>query len=75
MTNDDHFLSRPQATKYLNDRGIQLGENFLGQAASRGGGPLYRRLGKQALYLRSDLDAWIDTKISRPLRSTSDLSA
>lgn len=76
MTDDDHhYLTRPEAAQYLMSRGIQITKTYLGQIASRGGGPIYRRFGRQSLYLRADLDNWITRRISQPLRSTSDLPA
>ncbi len=36
-----------------------------------GGGPAYQRFGLRAVYRREDLDAWAESKLSAPRKSTS----
>jgi len=38
----------------------------------RGGGPVYRKLGRRVLYRPADVDAWINTRLRH---STSDMGA
>ena len=40
-----------------------------------GGGPDYRRFGNRAVYTPDDLDAWIEQKLSDPIRSTSEIQS
>ena len=38
-----------------------------------GGGPIFRKAGKTPLYAAGDLDAWAESRLSKPVRSTSEL--
>lgn len=67
----DIYLDRAQATEYVRKQGLPVAKNTLQKFASVGGGPVYRRFGRQAVYLASDLDAWIARKLSAPRQSTS----
>jgi excisionase family DNA binding protein len=65
MTEQQNALTPRQAAKYL---GISDGALRLWR--SRGEGPRYFRAGgKLVRYRRSDLDAWIDTRLSTALTS------
>jgi hypothetical protein len=37
-----------------------------------GGGPIFRRAGRVPLYSTADLDAWVLSLLSGPMRSTSE---
>jgi hypothetical protein len=39
-----------------------------------GNGPVYRKAGRLVLYEEGDLMTWAESKVSSPLRSTSDVS-
>jgi hypothetical protein len=66
------YLSRPEAAEYICARGLIVSKNTLQKYATVGGGPVYRRFGNRAVYTTSDLDAWIEQKLSDPIRSTSE---
>lgn len=67
----ERFLDRNEAAKYVTERGLKLSRNTLQKYATVGGGPVYRRFGKRAVYLPSDLDSWLDSKLSAPRSSSS----
>ena len=66
------FLSRSEAADYMCAEGFTVSKNTLQKYATVGGGPVYRRFGRRAVYTRADLDAWIEQKLSDPIRSTSE---
>jgi hypothetical protein len=59
----EHYKSRAEAAAYLEDRGLPYSPNTLQKLATTGGGPRYALWGNKAVYLPSDLDAWITTKL------------
>ena len=67
----DRYLDRAEAADYLSSRGLRTSRNTLQKLVTVGGGPLYRRFGKRAVYLQADLDAWIAERLSPPRRSSS----
>lgn len=69
---EDRFLSRAQAADYIRDTyGLPAAKSTLGKLASIGGGPIYRLFCGRAVYTRTDLDAWVEKKLSAPRQSTS----
>lgn len=71
ITATDVYLDRNQASEYVTRQGLPLAKTTLQKFATVGGGPIYRRFGRRAVYLASDLDAWIASKLSAPRQSTS----
>lgn len=67
----DQYLDRRQAAAYINSRGLTYSANTLQKLATVGGGPVYRRFGNRAVYTTTDLDAWIEQKLTPPRASTS----
>ncbi len=70
-SNTDVYLDRGQAADYVTQQGLPLAKTTLQKFATVGGGPVYRRFGRRAVYLASDLDAWIASKLTAPRCSTS----
>ncbi len=69
------FLRRRAASAYLRERwGIPCSEKTLAKLACIGGGPVYRVWSRTPLYAPADLDAFAQSKLSKPLRSTSEYS-
>lgn len=68
----DRYMTREEAAEYIKARGLQVSKNTLQKYATVGGGPIYRRFGNKAVYLPSDLDDWVEQKLSAPQRSTSE---
>jgi hypothetical protein len=67
------FLLRKEAAEYIRaEWGLPCAAQTLAKLAVLGGGPVFRKAGRYPLYLAQDLDLWAETKIGKPLRSTSD---
>ena len=67
------YLRRRAAAEYLREqRGIPFSEKTLAKLACVGGGPLYRLFGRIPLYTSVDLDTYADSKLGKPVRSTSE---
>ena len=69
--NTETFLDRREAAEYLTARGLRVSKNTLQKWVTTGGGPVYRRFGLRAVYLREDLDAWASAKLSEPRSSSA----
>jgi hypothetical protein len=67
------YLRRKAAADYVRQCwGAPCTLNTLAKLAVVGGGPLFRRAGRIPLYTTDWLDQWVEAKLSKPLRSTSD---
>ncbi len=67
-------LRRYEASNYLLEtHGIRRTVGTLAKLAVIGGGPRFRVAGRTPLYSPDDLDAWADSILSPPVRSTSEL--
>jgi len=66
------YLERTEAAIYLTEQlGLRVAKGTLQKWATVGGGPAYRRFGKRAVYLIEDLQAWAESKLSAPRKSSS----
>ncbi len=68
------YLRRKQAAEYLQERYGAYTNDTLAKLACIGGGPLFKKLGPYPVYTPEDLDAWAESRMSRPVHSTSELS-
>jgi hypothetical protein len=69
-----HFLRRKEASRYLRDtHGLERAPTTLAKLAVIGGGPAFRRAGRIPLYARADLDDWVASILSGPMRTTSEV--
>ncbi|MGA3064692.1 MAG: hypothetical protein ABSD90_15980 [Methylocystis sp.] len=66
------YLRRKAAAEYLKSCYGFGSENTLAKLACIGGGPLFHKAGKAALYEPAALDEWAVSKIGEAQRSTSD---
>ena len=67
------FLRRKEASAYLRKKyGLDRAPSTLAKLAVIGGGPVFRRINRIPLYSISDLDDWVISNLSGPMRSTSD---
>lgn len=57
------YLSRSQASEYLRSRGIACATSTLSKMVTVGGGPPVHHFGRTPLYLRQDLDLWIEKRM------------
>jgi Helix-turn-helix domain len=69
--NATRYLSRSEASDYLISRGLRVARQTLAKFAVSGEGPAYRSFGTRVVYDPADLDAWIETRLTKPRRSTS----
>jgi len=69
------FLRRREVVTYCRDRGLPIAEATLAKYATVGGGPVFHKFGKAALYDPAAVDEWIAARLGQPLRSTSDRAA
>jgi hypothetical protein len=66
-------LRRKAASKYLHDvHGVDRAPSTLAKYAVVGGGPVFQRMGRDPVYTPHNLDDWVASKLSAPMRSTSD---
>ena len=70
--NPDAMLRRRQAAKALTAAGYTTAEATLATRASRGGGPPFRRFGRVPLYHWGETLDWAKSRLSPPMRSTSE---
>lgn len=68
------LLSRAQAAEYLESIGVPVARTTLAKLACVGGGPRFRKFGRKPVYATVDLDAWVASRMSGPVGSTSELS-
>lgn len=67
------YLRRRAAAQYLiSTYGVPAAPATLAKLASIGGGPAITYFNKVPLYAVKDLDAWANTKLQAPIRSTSE---
>jgi len=66
-------LTRRQAAEALRARGFPVSPATLSTLASRGGGPIFQRFGRTPLYRLHDLIDWAEKRLSKPIRSSSEL--
>ncbi len=68
-------LDRKAAAAFLKNQGYPVEPTTLAKLASVGGGPVFEKFGRKPLYTKPNLIAWVRSKLSGPLRSTSDSPA
>jgi hypothetical protein len=69
------YKSRKAASAYLLDTwGLKRSANYLAKLAVIGGGPAFRKAGRDPLYTAEDLDAWATSLIGPRLHSTAEIS-
>jgi len=70
------FLRRKAASAYLHKTyGLERAPSTLAKLAVIGGGPAFRRMNRVPFYSINDLDDWVASKLSKPMRSTSDMAS
>jgi hypothetical protein len=71
----DTLLRRRDAAAALRAAGYPTAPATLATLACRGGGPPFRRFGRVPLYRWADLLDWAGSRLSAPMRSTSEADA
>jgi hypothetical protein len=69
------LLRRRPAAVALSNAGFPTAAATLATLACRGGGPPFRRYGRVPLYRWGELLAWAESRLSAPMRSTSEADA
>ena len=69
------YLRRNKAAAYLQERCGAYTTETLAKLSCVGGGPAFRLLGRFPVYTRADLDAWLRSRMSKQVNSTSELAA
>ena len=68
------YLSRAEAAEYLRtNHGMRCKPTLLRYLACVGGGPIFSKASRFAIYTRQDLDTWAATKVSRRISRSSEL--
>ena len=78
MAIPDHpeiLLRRADAAHALCEAGFPIARSTLATLASRGGGPSFQRFGRVPLYHLGDLLDWARSRLTAPMRSTSEADA
>ncbi len=74
MTLDpDTLLQRKATADALTEAGYPTSSATLATKASRGGGPPYQLYGRVPLYRWGDALAWARSRLTKPIRTTSEL--
>ncbi len=71
----DTMLTRDAIAVALTAAGYPISAATLATKATRGGGPTYRLFGRRPLYKWSDSLDWARGRLSKPVRSSSELEA
>jgi hypothetical protein len=66
------LFDTPSASEWLTQRGVRRTPNTLRKLRCTGGGPTYRKLNGKPYYTEDDLADWIWSRLSGPIRSTSE---
>ena len=66
------YLRRAAAAHHVRETwGLPCSSKWLAKLAVTGGGPVYRKAGRFPVYTAGDLDAWAESRLGSPRRSTS----
>lgn len=68
----DTKLTRKRTAEELVSHGYPITAATLATKATRGGGPPFQRFGRVPLYRWGDCLAWARSRLSPPMRSTSE---
>lgn len=73
--NQPGYLRETAAAEHLQKRFGFGAVRTLRKLRCVGGGPTFRRVGRMIVYEPAALDAWAMSRMSGPMRSTSDVAA
>jgi|JI10StandDraft_1071094.scaffolds.fasta_scaffold13845_7 hypothetical protein len=57
------YLTREEAAEFIGLHGLPCSPRTLAKLACLGGGPRYRRYGRNAIYTEADLEQWMEQKL------------
>lgn len=75
MSSPSRRLNRREAAKFATDNGFRIAPSTLAVMACRGDGPPFVKFGPIPLYDPDDLLEWARNRLSKKVRSTSELHA
>ena len=67
----EQYLSRREASEYLKRQGLPVAATTLAKMVTTGGGPSFQRLGRNAVYTASGLDAWATARLGTARANSS----
>ena len=65
------FLNRAEAADLVQSKGLPCSKLTLQKMATVGGGPDFQKFGNRVVYTVEALDRWIESRLSAPKSSTS----
>lgn len=68
------YLRRAEAAQYLQQRYGCYTVQSLAVLACKGGGPVYSKIGKFPLYRPTDLDSWMQSRMTRRVAHNGELA-
>ena len=71
----EHLLDTVAAADWLNQHGVRRSPATLRKLRCLGGGPRYRTLNTRPYYTEADLIAWVESRLTAPVGSTSEADA
>jgi hypothetical protein len=69
---NDPLCSRKEAARYLTELGLETAPQTLARKFHEGTGPLCTHVGDRAMYRKSHLDAYFESQVSAPRRSSGE---
>jgi hypothetical protein len=69
---NDPLYSRKEAARYLTEMGLETAAQTLARKFHEGTGPLCTHVAERAMYRKSHLDAYFESQVSAPRRSSSE---
>lgn len=73
MMHPEKLYNTAEISNELRKRGIYRTKETLAQLRLNGGGPTFRRFGREIKYSGADLEQWINEKFSQSARSLAEL--
>jgi hypothetical protein len=71
----ERLLDTATAAQWLTAHGVHRTEKTLRKLRCIGGGPKFRRLNGKPFYIEPDLTEWVESRLTAPMRSTSEADA
>lgn len=65
MNDRPKIMNQTEAAEYINESGIPMNSPRLSNLTNSGGGPEFEPKGNQKLFMKEDVDAWIDAEQKR----------
>ena len=65
------LFNQREAAEYITKRGLKMTDSWLSKLTSMDLGPKYERKGNVKLFLREDVDAWVDVELLKVSRKAA----